>query len=219
MLDKGELDSVSVIVTTGAFDDFARQLRKVKVPIFLHFSITEGTPISEKTTIPSLLDDEGRFYAQQTLIKKCISRKINKQDVWRELEAQMEKLLKAGVRVAGIDTHQHAHAFNPISAVVYEYATERNIEFVRSYSQARAISISAHIVKFGYWLLALGTSLRLSPRSWRERKWRSFVMATWEKISSVPDDTVVIVHPGTDFDCQESLLRQVIRHFRYIKNH
>jgi hypothetical protein len=90
---------------------------------------------------------------------------------------------------------------------------------VRRYAQARVKNRATHLFKIGYWLLAHGTSLRLSPRSWREKKWRPFVMATWEKITKDSDEVIVVVHPGTDFDCQESLFRQIIRHFRYTKSH
>ena len=210
----GNLDSVSVIVTTPSFNSYKTKLSAIKIPIFLHFNLTEGLALSPKESVSSLVDKDGYFLSQGKFIWRCVTRQMNTRDVWCELEAQAGALQNLGIEVAGIDTHQHAHAFNPVSSVVYDYANDRNIECVRSYGQLKVLHPSTYLIKCAYWVMARASSPKKSPRGWREKKWRPFVMATWEKVESAPDNVVVITHPGTDFDCQVNLPKRVWRHMR-----
>ena len=212
LLGRGKLDSVSIIVTTKSFNTYSKSLAGIKVPVFLHFSLTEGTPLSDINVISSIVNEQGKFFSQPKLILKCIIRTINKSEIRHELVAQMSALRSKGVDIVGIDTHQHIHAFNPVSSVVHEYAKKQNIKFVRSYSEVKTIHASTWAVRGAYMLLARCTSFKSLPVSWREKRWRPFVMSTWEKVESAPNNVIVVVHPGTDFDCQQSLPRQLLSH-------
>jgi len=205
LIESGDVTSVSVLVTTAGFSEIADHLRDIKVPTFLHFSLTEGDSVS----------GEMSFVSQMKFIKLVLMHKLRTANIRTELTAQYEKLQACGVKIAGIDTHQHVHAFEPVASVVTAFAEANNIEHIRSYKEAKVLHPTTHIVKSAYKIIGWLSAFPHLPISWRQKRWVPFVMATWEKVpldggSGLP--YIVVTHPGTEFDCTTSLFRQIMAH-------
>lgn len=215
MVAAGELGSVSVIVTAGGFGEIKKHLSKLGVPVFLHFNLTEGRPLSNLESVTTLVDASGHFHSQFVFLARCIFGRVNPRDVWVELNGQYEALQKY-VAVAGIDSHQHAHAVEPVAKAVVDFAEDRHIEFVRSYADVRHLHLLTGLFILAYRVFALFSARLHMPASWKKRSWKMFVMASWEKLDRpLPEGIVAVVHPGTGYDCSEAFAPRVLRHIRH----
>lgn len=63
-----------------------------KLPIGLHFNITEGKPISPPCILPTLLQPQTGEFRGKFEVKECLKRgEINLEEITIELEAQIKK--------------------------------------------------------------------------------------------------------------------------------
>ena len=211
---KQQLESVSVIVTTPHFAEIAGSLKNLTIPIFLHANLTEGVPISDPKSIPSLVDKHGLFYRQDHFLWRCMKGLVSEAEVKVELHAQYE-LLAGSCAIYGIDSHQHAHSSEPLSRVLCALADEYSV-CMRSYHHAVTLSWSAASIKLAYKAIGLMSGRLKKPESWKRSSWKDFVMNTWEPVS---DDYkgLRVVHPGTDYDATSNLAVRIIRHFRHLR--
>jgi predicted glycoside hydrolase/deacetylase ChbG (UPF0249 family) len=82
--------------------------------------------------VPSLVHANGRFCpGWQTLLVRILTGTINFAEVQKELEAQIIKVLDAGIIPTHIDSHQYIHLFPKISAIVAFLAHKYRIRNIR----------------------------------------------------------------------------------------
>jgi predicted glycoside hydrolase/deacetylase ChbG (UPF0249 family) len=214
MLGVESLASVSVIVTNDSYSDIKPKLKHSKVPVFLHVNFTEGRPVSEPDKIRSLVNKRGEFVGQTGLFLRVLAGNVYPRDIFHELYAQYHLLKSSGVDVAGIDTHQHAHMFEPISYCVYEFAHINGVKHVRSFGQLVTTGFWAWVFKKVYMFMSIVSNDQGQhlPMSWREKKWVEFVMATWQDQAGYRGEATVVCHPGTNYDCAGNPLLHAIKH-------
>jgi predicted glycoside hydrolase/deacetylase ChbG (UPF0249 family) len=106
--------------------------RAPQLGIGVHLNLTEGLPVSPAFEIPSLVDARGRLYLTPgRLGAGILQRKVSLSDIERELQAQVEKVLRAGISVTHLDGHKHVHVVPGISEVVIRLAQQFGIRNVR----------------------------------------------------------------------------------------
>ena len=72
--------------------------------------VGEDPPLLSAREVPSLVDARGAFpLSYRTVVRRGLAGRIDPDDVRRELGAQLERVLGAGVPVTHVDTHQHTH--------------------------------------------------------------------------------------------------------------
>ncbi len=76
----------------------------------------------------SLLSGENLPVNWKALMSALLRRKL---DPYRELRAQVEKLIAAGVKPSHFDTHKHTHVTPPVFAAVVRLAVEFEVPFIR----------------------------------------------------------------------------------------
>lgn len=131
LMEKGVVGSTSLMVN---FPDSAQALQLVKeknLTAGWHFTLSLGRPVSDPSTIPSLVQNDGSFYPVKHLLLRCLLRRVRAADVRREIEAQWRCFEDAGVRPAHIDGHQHCHIFPVVRDAVRNLVAEHNIPMVR----------------------------------------------------------------------------------------
>ena len=98
----------------------------------VHLTLVDGNPVLPPTEIPSLLMPDGNFFPDHgAFVKQFLKGKISRKEIRRELAAQTDKVLKAGLTPTHIDSHQHLHMLPGIFPLVLTLAAERNIKRVR----------------------------------------------------------------------------------------
>lgn len=106
------------LVAAKPLKDFINQ-----VDIGLHFNLTEGEAL---TGFPSLINAHNQFFNINQLILRCFSRKITKQDIINELNAQLDQFEAAFQAVPNyIDGHQHIHHLPVIRDALFEVYQHR----------------------------------------------------------------------------------------------
>jgi predicted glycoside hydrolase/deacetylase ChbG (UPF0249 family) len=116
-----------------AFDAaLSLSLRAPHLGIGVHLNLSEGIPVSPASKIASLVDDRGRLHLTPGRLWDAIFRsKVSLLDVERELHAQIEKVIRAGISPTHLDGHKHVHVLPGISAIVIRLAQEFGIRKVR----------------------------------------------------------------------------------------
>ena len=82
----------------------ARLGGSIRSRIGLHLQLTDGTPLSAPDTVPSLVDDSGRF------VRKGIAlQNVNSREVLREWRLQLAAIRSLGFEPTHIDSHHDVH--------------------------------------------------------------------------------------------------------------
>lgn len=106
----------------GSLERLARWAPLVPERIGAHLQLTSGRPILPAGRIPSLVDENGMFPAKRKAL-----RNPRREEILAEWLAQMEALLKAGVRPTHVDSHHHVHRLPPAFEAIAEIAVRYGI--------------------------------------------------------------------------------------------
>jgi|Deesub1362B_J571_1020462.scaffolds.fasta_scaffold00002_796 hopanoid biosynthesis associated protein HpnK len=113
---EGVLTSATIMVNMPGFEQAVEQALKMpSLGIGIHLNVVRGRPVLSPERIPSLVDREGRFWGDLSLIIKKIGKKeIKIEEIISEFRAQINKALKAGLSLTHVDSEKHLHCFYPI---------------------------------------------------------------------------------------------------------
>jgi len=106
----GPITSVSVMVnmvSPRASDRLKRLAPRCSVG--LHLNLTEGLPVSDPRSIPSLVDGSGSFWGFEYFMARLLTGRLRGGDIFRELCAQVSKGISLFGRPLHADTHKHIH--------------------------------------------------------------------------------------------------------------
>ncbi len=102
----GIVTSVSLAANGAAFEQAVSMLADMPVSAGWHINLTSGYPVSGH--VPSLLKD-GRFIGKYGFLRRFWTGRIKPADIKRELEAQYNKLCRAGIDITHADSHHDIH--------------------------------------------------------------------------------------------------------------
>jgi chitin disaccharide deacetylase len=112
--DAGSVSSATLLVNMNGTEQAAAYAReRPALGVGLHFNLTQGRPLSLPRQIPSLVSRDGTFHRRRDILTRSVLGRLRKQDVARELEAQLERCRTLGLKVTHVDSHQHVHALVP----------------------------------------------------------------------------------------------------------
>src|SRR5262249_47753778 len=123
---EGIVTSTTLLANGGAFEAALSMSRRApRLGIGVHLNLSEGVPVSPPATIPSLVDPRGRLHLTPGRLWAGVLRcKVSLSDVERELRAQIEKVLRAGIAPTHFDGHKHVHALPCFSDIVIRLAQQ-----------------------------------------------------------------------------------------------
>ncbi len=127
----GIVTSTSLLANGYAFDHavaLARQFPGLGVGI--HLTLTEGPSVASAE--PELLGKDGMLpLSNQPLVRKLLWRGLPRAAITREFEAQIVKVLEAGIAPTHLDGHKYIHLLPGITSIVAQLATRFSIPVVR----------------------------------------------------------------------------------------
>lgn len=129
----GIVTSTSLMATGPAFDSAIELARSIPtLDIGIHLTLIEEKPLLRKKEIPSLLSENGCFYGHATsFIKPYLFREVSLLEVEKELDAQIQRILRHGLPVSHLDSHQHIHMLPGIHRIVRKLARKYSIPAIR----------------------------------------------------------------------------------------
>ncbi len=129
----GVLTSTTVMAGMPGFDE-AVEMSKIlpSLGVGVHLNVVEGTPVSQDERVKILTGDDGKFkYKPAKLAIKAFFDKKILEAVEVELSAQIEKVIKSGIKPTHLDSHKHFHCFAQVYKIVCRLAEKYNINAIR----------------------------------------------------------------------------------------
>lgn len=160
----GILDRASLLANGGAFEQAVEMGQGMPgLQVGIHLTLSEGMPLSPPRLLPTLSRPDGSFYpGTADLLRLWLQGRLDPAQARIEWQAQIEKALRAGVRLSHLDSHKHTHLLPPLLETALQLALDTNIAYVRlplDLSALRRGPAGAVL-----WLLALRATSRLRSR-------------------------------------------------------
>jgi chitin disaccharide deacetylase len=172
----GLISSTSLMANGEAFADaIAVVLRAPRLGVGLHLNLTEGNPVAPARSVPSLINGRGLFARKAAgLWRATLVGRVSAAEIERELHAQIEKVLAAGIVPTHLDSHKHLHALPGVGDMSLKLARQYGIRAIRCVAETwpalgylldRFPRAKARILRQRLNSLALSTL----SRGWRRR--------------------------------------------------
>jgi predicted glycoside hydrolase/deacetylase ChbG (UPF0249 family) len=98
----------------------------------VHLTLVGERPLSDPASLGDLVTPSGRFVdGHPALVARALASRLDRGAVLRELEAQIDRVERNGIRPSHLDGHQHVHLLPGIWPVVVELARRHGIRWVR----------------------------------------------------------------------------------------
>jgi len=160
-IQKKLVSSASLLANFPGSDAAVELIKQHNISAGIELNVTEGRPLSDATSVSSLLTEEGVFHGETAFRAALESKKIDLKQVETELKAQIKWFTqKTDVKGAFAAAHHHVHVFPDIAPIVARLLREANITYVQlplliesdvaSHPTAKAISDYAKSVKSVY---------------------------------------------------------------------
>lgn len=129
----GIITSATIMASGAAFDDaVALAHAHPKLGVGCHLVLVGGKAVSRVQHRNSLSDSNGNLPSSlATLIAKLTANRIRREDIQRELRAQLERVLAAGIEVTHLDSHKHTHSHPRVLEALATVAEEFGITRIR----------------------------------------------------------------------------------------
>ena len=216
---QGIVTSTSLMPGGVAFEDAVNIAGGCpKLGVGVHLTLVGGSPVAPVAQVSSLVDAQGCFCSSYPVfLSRFLRGDIRLAEVEQELEAQIEKVLAAGLIPTQLDSHQHLHVVPGISGVVLKLARRFSIRAIRIPAEpllffgGKAPSLGRVIGRTGLTLLAeafrrqaVGAGLAVTGHFFGMLSGGQMNQSALLSIlQSLPEgDSEIMVHPG---DGDESL--------------
>ena len=130
--DAGLISDASLMAVGDAFDDAVTRLRaRRRTGVGLHLCLVDGErPLAPRVDV---LLEAGRFPERNRLFGRVLAnRTAILVAMEREIEAQFARVEGEGLRITHVDSHQHAHLFPGIAALVVTACRRHHVSCVRA---------------------------------------------------------------------------------------
>jgi chitin disaccharide deacetylase len=138
-----------IVTATGVFAnrpdleaDAASLRDHPAIDVGVHLNLTDGTPLTRELK-NKLGRWSGRFPGKYALAVAVLAGRISLDDVVREWQAQIERCLACGLKLAFLNSHEHVHMLPPLFPLVLALAREHGIAHVRFPAAERPVRASA----------------------------------------------------------------------------
>ena len=133
VLEHGFIRSVSVNVTWPAVEEVTTLVRGFPhVSVGIHLNLSVGPPVLPASEIPSLVGPDGEFHGPA--FRRLLARgRLDRDEMKKELRAQIAVLRDRGVRITHWDSHQGRHLYPGFFEAALEVACEEGILATRTH--------------------------------------------------------------------------------------
>jgi hopanoid biosynthesis associated protein HpnK len=148
----GLISSTTLMANGEAFASAVALSRQApRLGVGIHLNLTEGKPVAPPSSVSSLINGRG-FFARKPagLWRAMLLGRVRAAEIERELQAQIEKVVAAGIAPTHLDSHKHVHALPELGTMSLKLARQYGIGAIRSIAETSP---------------ALGYLLRRFPRA------------------------------------------------------
>jgi chitin disaccharide deacetylase len=133
----GLLSSTSLLANGEAFVSAVALSRGAPpLGVGVHLNLTDGKPVAPASSIPSLVNGQGAFARKPaSLWRATIAGQVGTVEIEKEMRAQIEKVLAAGIVPTHLDGHKHVHALPALGKMSIVLARQYGIRAIRSVAE------------------------------------------------------------------------------------
>lgn len=118
---EGLISSTSIMINMPYAEEAILKWKENKsLGLGLHINLTQGSPIS--SNVKSLVDENNIFHKHRKIENEEIE--VTYEDAYREIKAQIEKVLSYNVKIDHLDFHHFIHLNHSIRKVLIDLALE-----------------------------------------------------------------------------------------------
>jgi hopanoid biosynthesis associated protein HpnK len=130
----GIVTSTTIMANGEAFQNAVELARESPgLGVGCHLTIVGGQPVSDRSGLPSLVDNDGNLPATLTkLMIKLARGSVSTDEIANEFRAQLERVVGAGIQPTHLDTHKHSHTHAKVMEALARVAAEFGIRCVRN---------------------------------------------------------------------------------------
>jgi len=148
--DRGILTASSIMAGGEAFEEAVQiALKRNRLSAGLHVTLCDGRAVLKQSQIPDLVDHNGCFEASPAKAWIKYMRRAVLPQVEAEVEAQFDRLEKAGILPTHIDGHHHIHMHPFIFRILCRQASRRGIVWIRLPCEPLSLVLSLRSVSRG----------------------------------------------------------------------
>jgi predicted glycoside hydrolase/deacetylase ChbG (UPF0249 family) len=119
-----------MLANGSSFETAVAQAKAFGMPVGVHLNLTEGMTLTGQ--IEGLTDHDGRLPGKWKSRQYLAVGACDHVAIRRELTAQIERFMIAGLQPDHLDSHQHCHLFPCLTEMVTELALEHGIYAMRN---------------------------------------------------------------------------------------
>jgi predicted glycoside hydrolase/deacetylase ChbG (UPF0249 family) len=130
---KGLVTSTSLLANGLAFNS-ALQVAAAnpELGVGVHLNLSDGAPTAENSKFSSLLDSHGELHdGPEGLLLNIAGRSLKLEEVEREWDAQIQKVIRAGIEPSHLDGHKHVHMLPGLYDITLRLAKKFAIRAIR----------------------------------------------------------------------------------------
>lgn len=166
--------------------------------IGFHMNLTEGEPLTEQIKKLKSFTTDGRFHGN--INRSHILTKDEKEAVYKEISAQIRKLVDSGIHISHADSHHHIHTVLSIAPIFLQVCKENGINKIRIHRNIGNIPFYKRCMKnsYNFWLRRNGITTVKFFGSMNDLKYTGLL-----------DNLEIMVHP--DYDNHGVLIDRIKR--------
>ena len=113
-------EAIDIIHNNGLFDK-----------IGVHLVLTEGVPLTQKAKYIKYLFKGKQIFKKRMQENLFFLDKVDRQLIYKELAAQIEKVQSCGIPITHLDSHHHVHEFIGVTNVLLALKKQYHIPSIR----------------------------------------------------------------------------------------
>jgi hopanoid biosynthesis associated protein HpnK len=130
--DNGFLTAASLMAGGDAFDNAVKiALDRSRLSTGLHVTLCDGKAVLPHRLIPDITDHEGEFLKDPFTAGLLYTKPRLLSQIEKEVDAQFDRLERAGLRPSHVDGHHHLHMHPVIFRVICRQASARGVSWIR----------------------------------------------------------------------------------------
>jgi predicted glycoside hydrolase/deacetylase ChbG (UPF0249 family) len=152
--DQGILTSASLMANAAGYEDAVKNIipQRPDLGIGIHLSLTDNKSTLDQTSIPLLVNKQ-KFFKHSFFDLFNLTYFSRRQDllvqIEMEAEAQVRKIISAGIKIDHIDGHRHVHMIPPIFDIILALAKKYAISTIRLSHEAMLRYVKPNFPSYG----------------------------------------------------------------------
>jgi predicted glycoside hydrolase/deacetylase ChbG (UPF0249 family) len=202
--EKGIVTHTSIMAGGLDVDRAVALSRKMPgLRVGVHLTLTWGNPLSSPSSVPSLLGADGKFVSLGEFLKRFLMGRLDRGEVAREWEAQIQRVTRFGISPTHLDSHHHLHLLPGLLPLAAQCAHKYEVPWLRRpaetiwqglhFPSALPKQVIFRILALRHWPLPTSDAFRGLSIQGR----RDYAKLLTRTIRGLPRGTTeFMVHPG-----------------------